>query len=95
MSKFAKRFIAISLLLTPLLFAGLFWGLNDRPSEAAKHEAAELNQVIDLIIALNARAKAHPEEAKTWYWLGRLYLRLGDTEQGNLALQEAARLEAQ
>ncbi len=84
-----KRFVMLAILLTSILALGLFWILNDIPTAEQHTEFETQVKMYDLIEQLMARVTRYPDEAKTWYWLGRLYLRVGDEASAKIAFEKA------
>lgn len=102
-----RRNRLFSLLLIPLVFimaftGYYFWGgLAQWQEYLHRNDAQELAQSMlksikspqELIDKLKAKLDSHPESAKGWYLLGRLYSSQNDSQNASLAFAKAHQLK--
>ena len=70
-----------------------YWGLQAR-AKLVKKELQKIKSPDEIIQKLTAHLQAHPESAKGWYLLGKLYFGLGRYQEADTALHKAVKLES-
>jgi len=98
-------FISI-IVFSPLIIAGLYWKWGSMPLLAQYYEKQDKEKQVEEVLAqfkskdeiiakMEKAVQQHPEKAKGWYLLGRLYRSQNNNPKAEAAFQKAYQLNSE